>query len=415
MSDQITLNQILLDQLINGKRPAGPFSSRQMKVLENIALCGTAYYGFSKCTCQDCGHSEIHYGTCSDPNCPTCGGAKRRKWVSRQNEKAIAATAWHIIFTVPDRYLNRIALHDQRFFYNALFKASAKAIEKLSADPKYFGAKKTGFFSCLHTWGSTLSFHPHIHMVFYGAGLDEAGELVRCPYGTNFIFPAKVLAKVFKQEMMKILRRRYETNGSCWIWDLADAGRAAWNVQIQKGQDNPRNAINYLGRYVNRTAISNSRIHGYDGKYVTFEYKDYRDHGSHKNTDGSEDRCACVKKEMTLSAGEFIRRFALHIPPRQFRRVRFYGFLSTTQKKTLERMKELTGTPDVICESESPGIDEALLKEAANGWDKCKKCSGPMERSGFKERSSRRSLDPKRYLLALRSRKATMDNQPKTI
>lgn len=137
--------------------------------------------------------------------------------------------------------------------------------------------------------------------------------------------------------------------------------------------------------------------------------------GSHKNADGSADRWACVKKEMTLSAGEFIRRFALHIPPRQFRRVRFYGFLSTAQKKTLERMKELTGTPDAACEPESPGIDETLLKEAADGWDKCKKCSGPMERSGFKERSSPRSSDPERCLLALRCRKATMDNQPKTI
>lgn len=147
---------------------------------------------------------------------------------------------------------------------------------------------------------------------------------------------------------------------------------------------------------------------------MTFEYKDYRDHGSHKKTDGSEDRCACVKKEMTLSAGEFIQRFALHIPPRQFRRVRFYGFLSTTQKNTLERMKKLTSTPDIVCEPESPGIDESLLKEA-EGWDRCKKCSGPMERSGFKERSSRRSLDPKRYLMSLGLQKMTMDNKTKLI
>ncbi len=268
MSDRITLNMILLDQFTKGKITSGSFHAWPLKVLENIALCGTDYYGMNKSVCEQCSHVEIHYGTCNNPNCPTCGEAKRKRWITEQNEKAIAATAFHVIFTVPDKYLNRLALHDPRFFYNAMFEASAKAVKKLSKDPKYFGAVKAGFFSFLHTWESTLVYHPHIHMVLYGARLDKDGNLITCPYGTKFIFPAKVLAKLFKKYLMKKLRKQYGGAGSSWLWDLEDSKRAEWNVQIQKGQKNPKHAINYLGRYVNRTAISNSRIHSYDGKSV---------------------------------------------------------------------------------------------------------------------------------------------------
>lgn len=397
MSEPITLNQILLDQLQNGNDIFSGLNLRQQTVLENIALCGTAYYGFTKSRCEVCGHTEIHYGTCSNPNCPTCGGAKRQEWICKQNARAIKALAFHIIFTVPDKYLNRLAVHDPRFFYNALFKASSKALRKLCRDPKYFGASLPGFFSCLHTWGSTLVLHPHIHTVLYGSGLDNNGNLIVCRKGKEYLFPAKLLAARFKHEMIKILSREYEKTNSPWLEDLSRAKRAKWNVQIQKGLDNPERAINYLGRYVNRTAISNSRIHDYDGTYVTFEYKDYRDHSKSQ----THDRCSYARKKMKLHVKEFVRRFALHIPPKRFKRIRFYGFLAPTQNEALERMKELTGTKPVPDSISCSMKDDRPEEESEPGSMICIKCQGTMKVVEEKPRCRKKIMPPHKYLMRL--------------
>lgn len=392
MSDSITLNQIVWDLLKKRNGTLEKVHPRAQKVLHSLSLCGKDYYGFTSSRCEDCGHTEIHYGTCRNPNCPSCGGAKRKKWIEKQKSRAIRACAFHIIFTVPDRYLNELALHDPRFFYNALFDASSRALRKLCADPQYFGARRPGYFSCLHTWGSALVFHPHIHTVLYGSGLDEKGNLVQYRRNKTWLFPAKLLAARFKKEMIRILSRKYEKTNSPWLQDLSDAKRTQWNVQIQKGADYPDQVIQYLGRYVSRTAISNSRIHGYDGEHVTFEYKDYRDHRSSRKND----RCAYVKKEMTLSAEEFVRRFALHIPPRGYRRTRFYGFLAPNQNETLEKMKTLTGTcPEAISESsiEETGEDEEYNQPV------CPKCHGKMTVILRRLRQSIKDCSPEMYLM----------------
>lgn len=403
-----SLNQILLDQFEKGNIEETHYISRVKTVLTHLAACGSEVYGFTKYVCADCHHTEIHYGTCGDAHCPKCGAAIRKRWIEEQTEKAVAATAWHIVFTNPDLYLNSLALHDPRFFYNAMFRASSKAIKRLSRNKKYFGCVKPGFFSVLHTWGSTLSFHPHIHMVLYGAGLDKEGNLVVAKGEERYLFPVQKLAALYKHCLMAELNKKYGKSGSEWKQDLDKAARQNWNVQINKGLDHPARAIAYLGRYVNRVAISNSRIRGYDGRFVTFEYKDYRDHGGFRKEDGREDRSGARKKLMKLKAEEFVRRFTLHILPKNFRRTRFYGFLAHGQEESLARMKELTGTPALTKEGVQKMISGSFGSDERNGEEadeqkyideyECPKCHKKMKFSGAAPRVRANAYEIRQYL-----------------
>lgn len=408
MSDSITLNSILFDQLSKDNL-ANSFDARQMRVLHNLALCGTEYFGFTKTECEQCGHTEIHYGTCSDSNCPTCGHARRSSWIEEQKKKALNVPMFHVVFTCPDKHLNSLALHDPRYFYSALFKASSWAVNRLSREPKYFGAEVPGYISFLHTWGSALVVHPHIHMIFYGGGLDENQELVLNKNGEKFLFPAKELAALFKKKMMKLLKKEYGKSEE-WKPKLQEAEYVSWNVQILPGKAGY--LLSYIGRYVNRTAISNSRIKAYDGETVTFEYKDYRDHGSRKTEDGKADRGAYTKKQMTLLAEEFIRRFSLHILPKGFRKSRFYGFLAPGKMDSLEKMKELAGVPELKeqtaeCET-NDGSGEERAKERAG---QCSECKGRMVLVLRQERVRGKKISQSDYLKKLRKEKEKAGKQ----
>lgn len=360
MTEKITLNRIVSDLTQTNKLGLclqdlnDVQRKRAVTVLHSISLCGTIAYGYSRAVCPECGHTEIHYGTCQNPNCPKCGEARRQKWIEDQNRKLINAPAWHIIFTVPDHPLEPMFRENPRFMYNALFKATSQTVKKLCADPHYFGVTQPGFFSALHTWGSSLYLHPHIHMVLYGAGLNEKGELVYVKGKRRYLFPAKKAAALFKREMMRILRKEYEYSFSPWLDNMKEAGDKEWNVEFRRPMKNPQTVINYLGRYVCRTAISNRRIKKYENDRVSFEYKDYRQSGA--------------KKIMTLSAVEFIRRFSWHIPPKGFQRIRFYGFLSSSQKDQLKKMKELAGEARI----EKPEKNRDEQKE--NSYRFCPKC-----------------------------------------
>lgn len=357
----ITLSEILNNILIRDNTLPLDLPARQRQVLLNIALCGTEEYGFSKFSCPRCGYMEIHYGTCGDANCPSCGSRKREAWIEKQKSKAVNAPAYHIIMTVPDD-LNPLFVHDMKFMDSALLAASAWALRKISADPKYFGADLPGFFSCLHTWGSNMSLHPHVHIVFYAVGLDKNGELVY-PKSKVWLFPAKKLAALFRKKMMKLIRKRF-SHSPDFTKQLNAASNKEWNVEIRKPLNSPDSVIKYLGRYVNRTAISNSRIKGYDGKRVLFEYKDYRQDGK--------------KKLMELEDTEFIRRFALHIPPKKFRRVRFYGFLSAAHKDDLRHIQRHTR------KQKSKNEKKAVSAEKRNPG--CVKCSKEMEQTAVRLR-----------------------------
>lgn len=349
-----SLGQILTLMDQQNKIEWKSLSPKQAKTLRNIMKCHTAEAGFTSSRCEACGHTEIHYGSCNDPSCPCCGVVKREEWAEKQGEKMIDVCHFHIIFTVPDS-LNPLILHDREYLYNAMFKASELTLKELAASKKHLGIEKCGFYSVLHSWGSNMSFHPHIHTVFAGGGMDENGEFKRSK--SSFLFPAKKAAALFQSNFLKIASSKYEYSGSPWLDAFHKARDVKWNVQIVPAGDREQVVIEYLGRYVNRTAISNGRILSYDGDQVTFTWKDYRDHSK--------------MKVMSLKDTEFLRRFVMHIAPEYFRRTRYYGFYSDSGRKTLEEVREKAKQKKKFVRRDKFQILTDIL-----GWDVrfCREC-----------------------------------------
>lgn len=289
-------------------------SEKTAKTLFDIMTCHTALKGVYASVCPRCLSHTPHYGSCNNPNCPECGWIRSEEWIEDQRAKLINALACHIIFTLPDRYLNELILSDRKVIYPMILKAQAQALKEISHAPKYFGAVKTGLTSCMHTWGSDLSFHVHVHTLFYCAGLNEKGKLVRT--SDKFTVPAKKLAKLFKDKLFKLLCRRYEYTGSPWLGQLYQAKKAVWNVEMRPTLKNPESIIQCFSHYVQRTAISNSRIKAYDGEIVTFTYKDYRDHGEHQRNAAQGHRIL-QEVHTAYPAGPLLQSEALRIPFQQ--------------------------------------------------------------------------------------------------
>lgn len=353
MTDNVTLQSILRTMDAAGKIPS-VLSDKAAKTIFDIMTCHTLLKGVSVSVCPRCQARTLHYGSCNNPNCPECGWVKSEEWVEAQRDKLINAPACHIIFTLPDQFLNELILSDRERIYNMILKAQAEALKEISREPGFFGADKTGFTSCLHTWGSSLIYHVHVHTLFFCAGLDKEGQLVKT--SEKFVFPAKKLAGFFKAKLLKQLCRRYEYTGSPWLIDLYKAKKTKWNVEIRPVLNSAESIIRYFSRYVQRTAISNSRLLAYDGEYVSFRYKDYRDHGK--------------MKVMKLKDTEFLRRFIQYIPPERFSRVRHYGFLSNNSRKELKHIKELTKTPEHVHRTK-----EEIMKELLGEKLLCRKCA----------------------------------------
>lgn len=349
------------------------YNKKTQKALHSNMLCHTEACGYTVSICTECGHQSIHYGSCNNANCLECGMVKREKWCDRQREKVLNARYSHIIFTVPSE-LNQLFLAFPKEFGTIQFKAQQLALKEISRDPKYFGAETIGFFSVQHTWGSNMSCHPHIHTLLCQVGLDKDLNLVYPKYQRiprkesgsknrnvkkDFLFPAKKLATIHKDIFLKLVSEQFEYTGSPWLEDISRARAKTWQVQICDSLDHPEAVIKYLGRYVTKTVISNSRIKSYDGQKVSFTYKDYKSGGK--------------VKEMELEDTEFLRRFTMHIPPEKFTRIRYYGFLSNNAKKKLDLVKELTGTP------EAPALrttDQILTDELGEDYKLCSKCKG---------------------------------------
>lgn len=345
-------------------------SKKESKVLNANMFCHSEVYGFIGTVCPNCGTQRIHYGSCNTSGCLECGVVRKEKWLDKQRRKIVKAPYHHIVFTIPHQ-LNELFLAHRKTTGNLFFQAVAEALKTISADPKYFGATKIGFFEVEHTWGAALNWHPHRHVVLCGAGLDDAGNLVYPKYETQkpasgkkkgFIFPAKKLAALFKKILLNKLCEKFEYTGSPWLNDLNTVKEISWQIQICEALSKPDSIIDYLGRYVNRTAISNSRIQSYDGEHVMFTYKSYRNNGK-------------IMK-MTLKDTEFLRRFTMHIPPEHYTRIRYYGFLGPNGKKDLEKIQQLTGTPPA---PEVRTTEEILMTLMGENYNKCPKCAETME------------------------------------
>lgn len=329
----VTIQTIFQNLVDENRINYSALNPKQKKVLKDILRCKTPEAGFNKDVCENCGHVEIHYNSCKNPNCPNCQAYDRTVWVHKQEQFVLDVPYFHVVFTIPSE-LNVLAILDPKSMYSILFEAVKETLKELAADKKYLGAN-IGFTAVLHTWGQNLTLHPHIHCIIPGGGLNSLGKWKNSK--KNFFLPVKVLSKVFRGKFLNTLKKRFDKailNDPSQLYEIIDTCyKKDWVVYTKKPMKSAGHVIKYLGRYTHRIAISNARIIKYENRRVTFKYKDYRDDNK--------------IKEMTLADEEFFRRFMLHVLPKGFMKIRHYGFLGNRNKQ--ERMKALrtaTNTKD---------------------------------------------------------------------
>lgn len=321
---------------------------RKQNVLRHICGCRSSQSNIVITMCPECGHNEYHYGSCHDSCCPICGEAKREAWIATESQYILDVPYYHIVFTVPHE-LNPLFLLAPKIMYNFLFKASSEALKEMGKDSKWLGAEQMGFMMMLHSFGSNLSLHPHVHCLAAGCGLDGKGDLVFAKK-KGYFMPVKALAKKFKGIFLNLLKNEFPKELLDDPNQLESIRKACnfkkWNVELRDRTNNKEAVMNYLGRYVNRTAISESRIKDYNLEtgQVTFSYKDYADHSK--------------VKDMVLSDSEFVRRFLMHVPPKGFMKLRFYGFWGNRDR--VKRFAELDKKFEAIARSQGRKFERRI-------------------------------------------------------
>ena len=304
-------------------------SDEQFKTAISIMACKSGSLGCNISVCEDCGHQEIHNNSCRNRHCPNCQAVLKELWIDARRSEVIDGAYFHVIFTVPSE-LRTVIYSNQKLLYSLLHDASAKTLLELSRDKKYLGATPA-IIQVLHTWGQDLHFHPHIHCIISSAGLTTAMKLV--DRKSHFLIPVKVLGRKFRGKFLEALGQYYRSGKLCfsdscirlnreyeWKQYLDSLYKKDWCPFIKETFNGFGNAIDYLGRYTHRIAISNARIISVTESDVTFNARDYH---------------TMEMKPITLSHEEFIRRFLQHILPKGFQKIRYYGLLSNGQKKKL--------------------------------------------------------------------------------
>jgi hypothetical protein len=314
---------------------SGSFNTWQLRTLDAVRRCRTASLGSHVDGCTSCGHLRISYNSCRNRHCPKCQGAEREKWIQAREEELLPVPYFHVVFTLPDT-LNRLCLYKPQILYNLLFKTSWSVLNSFGHDPKWLGAQ-TGMISILHTWGQTMSLHPHLHCIVPGGGLTKQGKWKQAKSDGKYLFDVKAMGKTFRGRFIAALKEQLPSEMTTALVNALYKNK--WVVYAKQHFTGPQSVVEYLGRYTHKIAISNHRIKNYQAGKVTFSYKDYK-HGN-------------VKKEMTLDAMEFIRRFSLHVLPKGFVRIRHYGICSSSAKEksasiVKARIPALTLTTTVI-------------------------------------------------------------------
>ncbi len=319
---------------------AGHLSLAQLKVMSAIEHCRTAALGGHVEACEDCGQWRIAYNSCRNRHCPKCQGAAARTWLAEREADLLPVGYFHVVFTMPAEVAD-IAFHNKALVYGLLFKTASETMLTIAADRKYLGAR-IGITAVLHTWGSAMTHHPHVHMIVPGGGIALDGERwVSCRPG--FFLPVRVLSKLFRRLFLDKLTEAHAAGRLTFFGEhaglserttfaqfLAPLRRKNWFVYAKPPFAGPEAVLAYLSRYTHRVAISNSRLIAFDKSGVTFRYKDYRRDGADR------------QQVMTLATDEFIRRFLLHVLPRGFHRIRHYGLLAgSARKASLARAREL--------------------------------------------------------------------------
>jgi hypothetical protein len=347
---------------------AGHLSLAQLKVMTAIEHCRTPALGGHVEACTDCGHWRVAYNSCRNRHCPKCQGAAARTWLAEREADLLPVGYFHVVFTLPAE-VAAIAFHNKTALYDLLFKAASETMLTIAADPKHLGAR-IGITAVLHTWGSAMTYHPHVHMIVPGGGIAPGGTrwISSRP---AFLLPVRVLGKLFRRLFLTRLLQMHDAGrlaffGSltpladrrAFLKHLAPARKARWVVYAKPPFAGPQAVLAYLSRYTHRVAISNRRLIAFNETGVTFRYKDYRRDDPER------------QQVMTLATDEFIRRFLLHVLPRGFHRIRHYGLLAGANRKdNLAQARRLLSVPVA---------DDAGPDEAAEVLPLCPCCGGPM-------------------------------------
>jgi hypothetical protein len=323
---------------------AGHLSLGQLKVMSAIEHCRTAVLGGHVAACEKCGHRHIAYNSCRNRHCPKCQGAAAKDWLAARQAELLPVEYYHVVFTLPGPIAD-IAYQNKAEIYGILFKAAAETLIAIAADPRHLGAR-IGLTAVLHTWGSALTHHPHVHCIVPGGGLSPDGERwISCRPG--FFLPVRVLSRLFRRLFLERLVAAHEAGRLRFFGDhqhLADSQafdaylsplrKLEWVVYAKRPFAGPEAVLAYLSRYTHRVAIANSRLIALDDRGVSFTWKDYRTKG--------RDR----QKIMTLATDEFIRRFLIHVLPTGFHRIRYYGlFANGGRTRNIARARELLAMP----------------------------------------------------------------------
>ena len=318
----------------------GHISLGQLKVMSSIEACRSAALGGHVLHCQSCDHQQIAYNSCRNRHCPRCQGSAAHRWLEARQADLLPVEYYHLVFTLPAP-ISDLAYRNQSVIYAILFKAAAETVQTIAADPKHLGAR-VGLTLVLHTWGSAMTHHPHVHGIVPGGGLSIDGEQwIHCRPG--FFLPVRVLSRLFRRLFLERLNQAYQAGDLQFFGELqalADARafldwikplqKMEWVVYAKSPFAGPEAVLAYLSRYTHRVAIANSRLLKFNDQGVTFKWKDYRSKQRFRH------------KAMTLKTDEFIRRFLIHVLPSGFHRIRHYGLLANSGRRdNLKRAREL--------------------------------------------------------------------------
>jgi hypothetical protein len=361
------------------KANAGHVSLGQLKVMSAIERCRTAALGGHVVRCEKCDHTDIAYNSCRNRHCPKCQGTAAKEWLTDREAELLPVPYYHVVFTLPAPIAD-IAYQNKAAIYAILFKAAAETLTTIAADPKHLGAR-IGLTAVLHTWGSALTHHPHVHCIVPGGGLSPAcpgqrpgGERwISCRPG--FFLPVRVLSRLFRRLFLEQLAAAHDAGRLHFFGDhaplaehhafaayLTPLRKIEWVVYAKRPFAGPQAVLAYLSRYTHRVAIANSRLIALGDDSVTFRWKDYRAKGRER------------QKVMTLASEEFIRRFLIHVLPNGFHRIRHYGlFANGGRTENLARARQLLGLPASQSEPCDTDADEPPMQTVP-----CPCCGGRM-------------------------------------
>ena len=355
------------------------FVRAHRRVMGAIETCRTATLGGHVEQCDSCGLVRVSFNSCRNRHCPKCQGLARAQWLADRQADLLPVPYFHVVFTVPPP-VAAIALQNKAIVYDVLLKAAAETIRTIAADPRHLGGE-AGMIAVLHTWGQTLTHHPHAHCIVPGGALAPDGRWIACR--PNFFLPVHVLSRLYRRLFLKRLQAAFHQRALVLTGDLAPLKepaafihhlmalrRVKWVVYAKRPFGGPQQVLKYLGRYTHRVAIANTRLIACEGGRVSFRWKDYR--------------AGNKSKVITLDADEFIRRFLLHVLPTGFRRIRHFGFLAnacrTTKLAAIRVALEAPAPPPAVTHDD---YRERCATLTGHHIDVCPACGGTMTLIGL--------------------------------